>query len=100
MLCDAGKHVTQISLGIDVVQLCCPDEAVDRGGTFTAGIRAGKEVIPPSDGHSTQRALDRQVIDLKSAIVAIARKRLPSVQRIENARDWYRISLRASPAWL
>jgi len=38
MLCDAGKHVTQIGLGIDVVEFCRSDEAVNRGDTFAAEI--------------------------------------------------------------
>jgi hypothetical protein len=84
VISDAGKYEAQICLGIDVIEFCCPNEAVNRGGTFTAGVRAGKEVVPPSDGPCTQRALDRQVVDLEPTVVATARERLSPVQRIEN----------------
>lgn len=35
VICDASEYEVQICLGIDVVELCSPDEAVDGGGTFT-----------------------------------------------------------------
>lgn len=49
MLCDACKHVTQVSLGIDTVQFGRADQAVNRGGSFAPGIGTRKEVIPAAD---------------------------------------------------
>ena len=43
MLGDAGEHVGQPSLGVDIVELGGDDEAVQEGGALAAAIGAGEQ---------------------------------------------------------
>lgn len=45
MIGDAGKYEAQIRLGIDVVELCWPDEAENRGRTLTTRISPSAAAI-------------------------------------------------------
>jgi len=45
---DAGEDIAQISLWVEAVQLGRADQAVESGGTLTAGVGAGEEIILPS----------------------------------------------------
>jgi hypothetical protein len=40
---DAGQHVGEPGLRIDVVELCGDDQAVEEGGTLAAAIGAGEQ---------------------------------------------------------
>ena len=42
MVGDAGQHVAEIGFGIETVELCAADQAVDRCGALAAGIGAVK----------------------------------------------------------
>jgi hypothetical protein len=39
MVGDAGQHVAEIGFGVKTVEFGGADQAVDRGGTLSAGIR-------------------------------------------------------------
>lgn len=55
MVRDTAEQVAQTRFGIDFVELCSADEAVDCGGTFSAGIHAAEQVVPLS-GSDTRNA--------------------------------------------
>ena len=44
---NAREDIAQITLGVETVQLGRADQAVESGGTLTAGVRAGEEIILP-----------------------------------------------------
>ena len=93
MLCDAGKHEAQICLGIDVVEFCCPDEAVDRGGSFTTGVNAPN--VPPTlkrcSAPSQHRNYHRQRFGNRCAEDTHRRPRRRRVSPLPKSRDhWLR----------
>ncbi|MGF6974494.1 hypothetical protein QFZ94_002944 [Paraburkholderia sp. JPY465] len=45
MLGDAREHEAQIRLWIDAVEFCGANEAVDRGGTFAAGVCSSEQIV-------------------------------------------------------
>jgi len=45
---DAGEDVAQVSFRVEADQLGRADQAVESGGTLTAGVGAGEEIILPS----------------------------------------------------
>ena len=81
---DASHHIPQIGFGIQAVKFRRTDQAVDRRGTFSSGIRSCEQVVLPSQGHSAQRALRGVVIDLNVAIFYIACQRVPTRERVAN----------------
>lgn len=77
MIGDMRQHVTQPGFGVDTVQLARADQRVDRGG-------AGEQVIAAADGHATQGAFGRRVIDIDGAVVAIVQQRGPQLERVQD----------------
>lgn len=53
-------------------------EAVDRGGSLTARIGAGEEIIFSPESHRTQRAFGGIVVDFDCAVSDEARERFPA----------------------
>jgi len=49
MVGDAGEHVAEISLRIELAHFCGLDEGIHRGRANAAGVGAGKKVVFP--GH-------------------------------------------------
>ena len=84
MIGDMCQHVTQPGFGVDTVQLARADQRVDRGGALAAAVGAGEQVIAAADGHATQGAFGRRVIDLDGAVVAIAQQRGPQLERVQD----------------
>ena len=78
------QHVTQPGFGVDIVQLGGADQRIDRGGALTTAVGAGEQVIAAADGHATQGAFGRGVIDLDGAVVAIAQQRGPQLERVQD----------------
>lgn len=66
------QHVTQPGFGVDTVQLGRADQRVDRGSALAAAVGAGEQVVAAANGHATQGAFSRRVIDLDGAVVAVA----------------------------
>jgi hypothetical protein len=56
VLGDAGQHVGQPSLGIDIVHFCRDDDAVHGGGSLSAAIGAGEQPRLSAKGDATQRS--------------------------------------------
>ncbi len=53
MVGDAGEDVAQISFRVEAVQLGRAGQAVEGGGTLTARVGAGEEIILASQGNRT-----------------------------------------------
>ena len=64
MVGDACEHVAQVGLGIEAVQFRGPNQAVERCGARSAGVRPGEELILATNRHRAQGALDCVVVDL------------------------------------
>src|SRR5260370_20959729 len=82
MFCDAREHLAQICLRVASVEFRAPDQAVDHRGTFSARIAAGEEVVLTPQGYASQRAFGGVVVDLDTAVVAIAAQRYPARERV------------------
>src|SRR5260370_24982040 len=66
---DAGQHVGQPGLGIDVVELGGDDEAVEEGGTLAAAVGAGEQPCLSAESQPTQGALGGIVAEADAAVV-------------------------------
>ena len=86
MIGDICQHVTQPSFGIDTVQLGRADQRLDRGGPFATADGAGDQIVAPTNGHTTQGAFGRRVVNLGGAVVAVAQQRRPELERLQNRR--------------
>ncbi|MNN59161.1 hypothetical protein D3C81_1742580 [compost metagenome] len=84
MLGNVLKHVGQIGLRVQVVEFGRTDQAVNRSRSFSAGIGTGKQVIFATQCDGAQRALGGIVVDFDTAIIAVARQRLPPIEGIED----------------
>jgi hypothetical protein len=52
MIGDAGEHVGEPRLRVDVVELGRGDQGVHRGGALATGIGAGEQPRPAPEGNS------------------------------------------------
>ena len=77
MIGDVSQHMAQPGFGVDTVQLGRPDQRVDGGSAFAAGVGAGKQVVTATNGQPTQSAFCCGVVDLDLAVIAVARQRRP-----------------------
>ena len=57
MFGDAGQHIGEPCLGIDVVEFCRDDETVKESGTLAAAVGAGEQPCLASKGQAAQRSL-------------------------------------------
>jgi hypothetical protein len=48
MVGDARKHIAQVALGVETIQLRRADQAVDRGGTLAAPVRSSEQIVLPA----------------------------------------------------
>ena len=60
MVGDAGEHVGESSLGVDVVELGGGDQAVDDGVTLASTIGAGEQPRLAAERDATHRPLERR----------------------------------------
>ena len=65
-------------LRVEGVELGTFDQRIDCGGTATAGIRAGKQVILAANRDAAQSALSGIVVERQAAVV---KQRTSAVQR-------------------
>ena len=78
MVGDAGQHVGEPGLWIDVVQLRGHDQRRDDGGPLGAPVRPGEQPRLASEGEASERALGRIVA---RAVRPSSRKRTKAGQR-------------------
>ena len=52
MICDAGEHVGEPRLRVDVVELGRGDQGLHRGGALATAIGAGEQPRPAPEGNS------------------------------------------------
>jgi hypothetical protein len=62
MVGDAREHFMQIGFGIEAVEFCRTDQAVDGRRPLPACIRSGKLVVLAPQGHAAQRAFGGVVV--------------------------------------
>ena len=82
MIRDVFEHVRQIRFRIDTVQLRRSDQRIHCSRPTTAIIGARKKIILTAESYSAQRPFGGIVIDFQRAILAIAKQRRPSSQRV------------------
>jgi hypothetical protein len=51
MICDDAEHVAQVGFGVDSVERAGFDQAVDRGGSLSAGVGSGEQPVLPAERH-------------------------------------------------
>jgi hypothetical protein len=68
MVGDAGEHVGEPSLGVDVVELGGGDRAVDDGGALTSTIGAGEQLRLAAERDATRRPLSGVVGEADPAV--------------------------------
>src|SRR4029077_15819372 len=69
MIGNSGEHVGEIMLWVDAVEFGGFDQRVHSGGTSTAGIGAGEEIVFAADRDTAQSALGRVVVERQTAVV-------------------------------
>src|SRR5437588_9550657 len=78
----ALQDVLEIGKGLHVIELCSCDEGANGGPSLSATVRAGEQMVlaPKRDG--SDRAFDRIVVELDTAIVQEAAQRWPAREGI------------------
>ena len=64
MIGDASQDMRQIGFWIEPIQFCRTKQAVHRGGSFTARIGSGEEVVFTAECDISHRTFSRVVVDL------------------------------------
>ena len=82
MILQAGQHVGEPGLRIDVVELGGLDQGVDGGGAPAAGVGAGEGPVVAADGDAAQRPLGGVVGHAQAAVVEEAGQARPSALRL------------------
>jgi len=75
---DLGEHRPQVEFRVEAVELGRADEAVERGGTISACVGAGEQVILAAESHGAECSFGRAVVYLQLAIVDVAREGTPA----------------------
>ena len=68
-----GEHLAQIRPRVDAVSLRRADQTVDRRRPFPSRVRAGKQIVLPSDRDRAERPFSGAVVDLHAAILGIGK---------------------------
>ena len=79
---DAGEHIGEPSLGIDVVEFGGLNQRVHDGGALTATLGAGEEPGLASECDAAQRAFGGVVAKADASIVEEARKGRPALEHV------------------
>ena len=82
---DLGDDVSQIGVGLDIVELAGLDERSDDCPVLAATIRAREERILAREGDWPDAALDHVRIDLNAAVVKKARQPFPAGECIADS---------------
>ena len=84
--------MAQPSLGVNTAQLGGADQRVDGSSALATAVGAGEQVVAPADGDTAQRPFGVRVIDLDTALVAVARQRRPLIQGVQGGRRRVRLA--------
>lgn len=68
------------------VQLGRADQRIDRACALAAAVGASKQIVAASNGHATQGAFGRRVLNLNGAVFALAQQRRPEFERVQDSR--------------
>src|ERR1043166_3598735 len=79
---NATEHVAQPDERIDFDELAGGDEASKYCRWLTAIVTAEESPVAPPDSDAADRTFGGIIVDRKIAVIAIARQRLPVLQRV------------------
>src|SRR5262249_55372643 len=82
VLVDAGEHVGEPSLRIDVVEPRGLDQGVHHGGTFTAAVGASEQPRLAPERNTAQRPLGGIVGEADAAVPNETRERVPALEHV------------------
>lgn len=89
MIRNPCERFSQISLGLNSVELGCANQTVHLCRTFTAGFGVGKQKVFAPQCHRTQRVLSGIVVNLRTAVQDERVLCIPLVQRVLNrTSEW------------
>ncbi len=74
MFSDAGQHIGEPGLGVDIVHLGGDDQAIDDGGAGSAAIRTGEQPGLSAQGDASKRPFRRIVGQADSSVFEEAGK--------------------------
>jgi hypothetical protein len=100
MLVDAVDDVAQVRLGIDPIEFCGADQALDRRGALAARVGAREQEILAAQSHAAKRPLSGVVINFDSSVIDESGERYPARQRIANGHGKLRLLRHASESLL
>ena len=75
---EAGQHVGDVGLGLDVVQLAGLDQRSDHGPVLAAAVGAGEQAVLAVQRQGPDGALDGVGVELDASVVQEARQTLPA----------------------
>src|SRR5204863_4535893 len=78
MLADARENLTQVGLGLKAVEACRANERVEDRGPIAASVGAQEQPVLGPELQGPNGILGGVVGDLQSAIIDVARQRVPS----------------------
>ena len=87
MVGDAGQHVGEPCLWIDVVEAACCDEGEHDGGTIGPTLGTGEGPVPTTKCNASQGAFGGIVRETDPAIVKETGKTIPALQHIVDRPD-------------
>ena len=82
MVRDVGEDVSEVVLRVDRVELGRSEQRVDRGSSFSSGVRACEKIVFAAERHDAQRTFGCVVVDLDRAIVEVACERSSARERV------------------
>jgi hypothetical protein len=82
MFGDAGEHVGEPSLRIDIVHFCRGNETIHGSGAHAVAIRPSEQPRLSSERDTAQRALGDVVGRADAPVAEEARKRWPALQHV------------------
>src|SRR5262249_56104815 len=94
----AGEHVGEPSLRIDIVELGSGDQRVDRSGAPAAVVGAGEGPVLSPESNGPQLAFGRVVRHAKAPIIKEAGEGVPAVEAVVDR--FGRVAIRGEPGTL
>jgi len=92
MVGDPRQDLAQVCLGIESVEFCRTNQAVDRGRTLASQVGTCEQVVFPAQRDYAQRPFRGVVVDFQTTIVTVTRQRRPQRQCIADGRCRIRLA--------
>ncbi len=81
-LTETLENITQISMRLDIIELCGCQQRRDDGPSLCPAFRAGEQVVLASQRHRTDSALDGVRVEFDPTIVEEPAELIPAGKRI------------------